>query len=148
MKNDWLKERVGARLRAHRALTQLTLREAAPKIEITFQQLSRLESGKSGPRIETLVSAASVYGCTVTDFFVDVDNLLREEQRTMYHIVDEAAAARANLTELTKALAYLIDLTWSDIRRGGDDRETDVALLKRMQADLKKLRKNTLEGEK
>jgi transcriptional regulator with XRE-family HTH domain len=133
---------IGARLRAYRALAQMTLREASSKIEMTFQYIHRLEVGLGAPSFSTLLKFANAYGCTVGDFFVDVDARLREEQQKGGFLVDEAAAARANYAELIRAIAYLTDLA------DRNSRIEDAKAFKRAKGEAVERRRGTLKGKK
>jgi transcriptional regulator with XRE-family HTH domain len=57
------------KLRALREAAKLTQKEAAAKLGVVQSAISMWETGESIPRTEILPKIASVYGCSISDFF-------------------------------------------------------------------------------
>ena len=64
-----LDETVGRRLRAHRELRELSLRELARRLGISPSAISQIETGKSRPSVSTLYAIVSELGMSLDELF-------------------------------------------------------------------------------
>jgi transcriptional regulator with XRE-family HTH domain len=64
-----LEEQVGAQVRHHRKLADLTQAQLAERINRQTGAITRIETGESAPSFETLAGLAVALGVEVRDFF-------------------------------------------------------------------------------
>src|SRR5271154_5783551 len=68
-----LSQRVGTTLRRKRKEAGLTLAEAAERVGISASQLSRMERAEQPITVLELMTFATLYRCSVTDYFLTDD---------------------------------------------------------------------------
>jgi transcriptional regulator with XRE-family HTH domain len=66
---------LGARLRAERERSGLTLRELARRLEVSPSLVSQIETGKSQPSVRTLYAIVSELGISLDELFAPADGL-------------------------------------------------------------------------
>lgn len=64
-----IKELVGKRIKQYRKASKLTQDALGEQIEINQRQIALIEAGKSFPSLSTLNKLASVFNCSIQDFF-------------------------------------------------------------------------------
>src|SRR5262245_64621379 len=65
---------LGARLRAERERSGLTLRELARRLEVSPSLVSQIETGKSQPSVRTLYAIVSELGISLDELFAPADH--------------------------------------------------------------------------
>lgn len=63
------RELLGQRIKTLRKRAKLNQEDVAERVGIDVKSLSRIESGRHFPALETLESIAAVLGCPLIDFF-------------------------------------------------------------------------------
>jgi transcriptional regulator with XRE-family HTH domain len=95
--------RVGATLRSKRKESGLTLAEAAERVGISASQLSRMERAEQPITVLELMTFATLYSCSATEFFLteDVEPIKvtrrRERVRSIRNITKEGAVVQEHL---------------------------------------------------
>lgn len=64
-----IKELVGKKIKQYRKTSKLTQDALGEQIEINQRQIALIEAGKSFPSLSTLNKLASVFNCSIQDFF-------------------------------------------------------------------------------
>jgi transcriptional regulator with XRE-family HTH domain len=70
---------LGARLRAERERSGLTLRELARRLEVSPSLVSQIETGKSQPSVRTLYAIVTELGISLDELFAPADSPLDRE---------------------------------------------------------------------
>jgi transcriptional regulator with XRE-family HTH domain len=71
---------LGARLRAERERSGLTLRELARRLEVSPSLVSQIETGKSQPSVRTLYAIVTELGISLDELFAPADSPLDRER--------------------------------------------------------------------
>jgi transcriptional regulator with XRE-family HTH domain len=74
---------LGARLRAERERSSLTLRELARRLEVSPSLVSQIETGKSQPSVRTLYAIVTELGISLDELFAPADSPQDRERATL-----------------------------------------------------------------
>jgi transcriptional regulator with XRE-family HTH domain len=75
---------LGARLRAERERSGLTLRELARRLEVSPSLVSQIETGKSQPSVRTLYAIVTELGISLDELFAPADGPLGHGRATLH----------------------------------------------------------------
>jgi transcriptional regulator with XRE-family HTH domain len=75
---------LGARLRAERERSGLTLRELARRLEVSPSLVSQIETGKSQPSVRTLYAIVTELGISLDELFAPADGPLGRGRATLH----------------------------------------------------------------
>jgi transcriptional regulator with XRE-family HTH domain len=75
---------LGARLRAERERSGLTLRELARRLEVSPSLVSQIETGKSQPSVRTLYAIVTELGISLDELFAPADSPLERGRATLH----------------------------------------------------------------
>jgi transcriptional regulator with XRE-family HTH domain len=75
---------LGARLRAERERSGLTLRELARRLEVSPSLVSQIETGKSQPSVRTLYAIVTELGISLDELFAPADSPLDRGRATLH----------------------------------------------------------------
>jgi len=96
-----IKELVGKKIKQYRKTSKLTQDALGEKIEINQRQIALIEAGKSFPSLSTLNKLASVFNCSVQDFFENEHLKNENELKTeLKNIIDGLNYKEAQLIYL------------------------------------------------
>jgi len=118
----------GSNIKRIRELKGLSQKEVISAIGMAAAQYSRIESGKTDPSVSTLEKIAKALGVSLADFFTDkedslkevnsydttlmervalLDSLSKEEQKTIFSILDAFVSKRKLKSTLSGVLKDL-----------------------------------------
>ncbi len=75
---------LGKRIKELRIKSSLTQQECGEKIGISQHQITLIESGKSFPKIQTLIKLSNIFSCNIYDFFFTIDE---PEKNKIFNII-------------------------------------------------------------
>ena len=80
-----IKFNLGKRIKELRIKSSLTQEECGKKIGISQHQITLVESGKSFPKIQTLIKLSTIFNCNMYDFFLTNEDL---EKNKLFKIIN------------------------------------------------------------
>jgi transcriptional regulator with XRE-family HTH domain len=98
-------ELFGRRVQAARKAARLTLKEAAKKLGITFDHLSKIENGSARASFELIIEMANVFGVPVMSFFIFEG--AETDEKTLRRKID-GLLNKYSANQLAQVYRYLI----------------------------------------
>lgn len=115
----------GAKVKQYRTQLNITQKELADQMNVTFQTVSKWEGDINEPDFASVRKLAQIFGCTIDDLLADGNETLQTEG---IESVDEATSANEAVSAE--------ELTQSDGTTQGDGSVQDVELVPQMEVKV------------